>query len=103
MIGFTIAFLHRVGLSPVDDPGLHIHIAMRSRLRETLELIVREWKGQLIVASAFHLKLGTGSRTDEERIELSPRWEIPHGARPEAGRHPRRFPCARAIDSKCRQ
>jgi hypothetical protein len=34
-----------------DDPDLHIHISMIAQLMESLEQIVRQRRGQLIVAS----------------------------------------------------
>ncbi len=69
MIGFTIAFLRPGGILLIDEPDLHIHIAMVDQLLETLELIVQERAGQLIVASHSPQVWDWFSR-DEERIEL---------------------------------
>ena len=70
MIGFTVAFLRPGGILLIDEPDLHLHIAMVAQLMETLELIVQEGKGQLIVASHSTLVWDWFS-SDEERIELS--------------------------------
>jgi hypothetical protein len=77
MIGFAVAFLRPGGILLIDEPDLHIHMAMIAQLMETLELIVQERNGQLIVASHSTLVWDWFS-SDEERIELSPRRGIPH-------------------------
>jgi predicted ATPase len=74
MIGFSIAFLRPGGILLIDEPDLHVHIAMIGQLLETLELIVREREGQLIVASHSPQVWDWFSR-DEERIELTA-WQV---------------------------
>jgi predicted ATPase len=77
MIGFAVAFLRPGGILLIDEPDLHIHMSMVSQLMETLELIVQERDGQLIVASHSTLVWDWFS-SDEERIELSTWRGIPH-------------------------
>ena len=77
MIGFAVAFLRSGGILLIDEPDLHIHMSMVAQLMETLELIVQERNGQLIVASHSTLVWDWFS-SDEERIELSPWRGIPH-------------------------
>jgi len=55
----------------LDEPDLHIHIAMVTQLLQTLDFVVRERQGQLIVASHSELVWDFFSR-DEGRAELSP-------------------------------
>ena len=76
LIGYTVAFLREGGILLIDEPDLHIHISMVAQLMETLELVVRERHGQLIVASHSQLVWDWFSR-EEERIELSP-WRERH-------------------------
>lgn len=71
LIAYTVAFLRDGGIVLIDEPDLHIHISMVTQLMETLELVVRERRGQLIVASHSQLVWDWFSR-EEERIELSP-------------------------------
>jgi ABC-type lipoprotein export system ATPase subunit len=71
LVGFVVAFLRPGGIVLLDEPDLHIHIAMVTQLMETLEHVVRERNGQLIVASHSQLVWEWFAR-DEERIELNP-------------------------------
>jgi energy-coupling factor transporter ATP-binding protein EcfA2 len=73
LVGFVVAFLRPGGIVLLDEPDLHIHIAMVTQLMETLERVVRERNGQLIVASHSELVWDWFAR-DEEQIELSP-WQ----------------------------
>jgi predicted ATPase len=77
MIGFAVAFLRPGGILLIDEPDLHLHISMIAQLMETLELIVQDRDGQLIVASHSSLVWDWFS-SDEERIELGPWRGIPH-------------------------
>jgi ABC-type lipoprotein export system ATPase subunit len=71
MLGYAAAFLRGGGLVLFDDPGLHIHISMVAQLMESLEQIVRQRRGQLIVASHSESVWDHFSR-EAERIELGP-------------------------------
>jgi energy-coupling factor transporter ATP-binding protein EcfA2 len=71
LIAHTVAFLRPGGIVLIDEPDLHIHISMITQLMETLEKVVRERNGQLIVASHSEWVWNWFSR-DEERIELTP-------------------------------
>lgn len=71
LIAYTVAFLRDGGVVLIDEPDLHIHISMVAQLMETLELVVRERHGQLIVASHSQLVWDWFS-LDAERIEMSP-------------------------------
>ena len=71
LIAYTVAFLRDGGIVLIDEPDLHIHISMVAQLIETLELVIRERHGQLIVASHSELVWGWFA-LDSERIELSP-------------------------------
>jgi hypothetical protein len=73
LVGFVVAFLRPGGIVLLDEPDLHIHMAMVTQLMETLERVVFERQGQLIVASHSQLVWDWFAR-DEERIELSP-WQ----------------------------
>lgn len=70
-IAFIAAFLRPGGIVLLDEPDLHIHISMISQLLETVEHIVRERNGQLIVASHSPCVWDWFVREDE-RLELSP-------------------------------
>jgi hypothetical protein len=70
LVGFVAAFLRPGGIVLLDEPDLHIHISMVTQLLETLETVVRERQGQLIVASQSERVWDWFAR-DEERIELS--------------------------------
>jgi ABC-type lipoprotein export system ATPase subunit len=71
LVAFAVAFLRPGGILLIDEPDLHIHMAMVTQLFQTLEHVVRERNGQLIVASHSELVWDFFSR-EEERIELSP-------------------------------
>jgi len=71
LVGFAVAFLRPGGIVLLDEPDLHIHIAMVTQLLQTLEFIIRERKGQLLVASHSERVWDFFSREDE-RVELSP-------------------------------
>jgi ABC-type lipoprotein export system ATPase subunit len=71
LVGFVVAFLRPGGIVLLDEPDLHIHIAMVTQLLQTLDFVVRERQGQLIVASHSELVWDFFSR-DDERVELSP-------------------------------
>jgi len=76
LTAFTVAVLREGGILIIDEPDLHIHPAMVTQLLQTLEYVVRERSGQLIVASHSPLVWDWFSR-DEERIELSPWQGVP--------------------------
>jgi energy-coupling factor transporter ATP-binding protein EcfA2 len=76
LVGFVVAFLRPGGILLVDEPDLHIHRALVAQLLETLELVVKERQGQIIVASHSQLVWDWFSR-DEERVELSPWQGVP--------------------------
>jgi ABC-type lipoprotein export system ATPase subunit len=71
LVGFVVAFLRPGGIVLIDEPDLHIHIAMVTQLLQTLDFVVRERQGQLIVASHSELVWNFFSREDE-RVELTP-------------------------------
>ena len=77
MIGFAVAFLRPGGILLIDEPDLHVHISMVAQLMETLETVVQERKGQLIVASHSSLVWDWFSDEDE-RLELGPWRGIAH-------------------------
>jgi hypothetical protein len=77
LTAYAVALLRPGGILIIDEPDLHIHIAMVTQLLQTLEFVVREREGQLIVASHSERVWDFFSREDE-RIELSP-WR---GAKP---------------------
>jgi len=70
LVAFVVAFLRPGGILLIDEPDLHIHIGMVTQLLETLERIVTERNGQMIVASHSQLVWDWFAR-DEERIELN--------------------------------
>jgi ABC-type branched-subunit amino acid transport system ATPase component len=70
LIAYTAAFLREGGIVLIDDPDLHIHVSMVSQLIETLESVIQERSGQLIVASHSSLVWDWFCR-EEERIEPS--------------------------------
>jgi ABC-type lipoprotein export system ATPase subunit len=74
LVGFVVAFLRPGGILLIDEPDLHIHIAMVKQLLQTLEFVVNERKGQFLVASHSELVWDYYSREDE-RIELTP-WRV---------------------------
>jgi energy-coupling factor transporter ATP-binding protein EcfA2 len=71
LIGFTVAFLRPGGIVLLDEPDLHLHIAMVEQLMETVERVVQERNGQLIVAS-HSPRVWEWFAREEEQIELSP-------------------------------
>jgi energy-coupling factor transporter ATP-binding protein EcfA2 len=71
LVGFVVAFLRPGGIVLIDEPDLHIHISMVTQLLQTLEFVVSERKGQLLVASHLERVWDYFSREDE-RVELSP-------------------------------
>jgi energy-coupling factor transporter ATP-binding protein EcfA2 len=71
LVGFTVAFLRPGGIVLLDEPDLHIHIAMVDQLLETMERVVDERRGQLIVAS-HSVRVWEWFARPEEQIDLSP-------------------------------
>jgi hypothetical protein len=71
LVAFTVAFLRPGGIVLLDEPDLHIHIAMVEQLMETVERVVQERNGQLIVAS-HSPRVWDWFAREEERIELTP-------------------------------
>jgi len=71
LVIYTVCLLRENSILIIDEPDLHIHIAMVTQLMETLERTARERKGQLIVASHSQLVWDWFAR-DEERIQLGP-------------------------------
>ncbi len=67
---YTVCLLRDDSILLIDEPDLHIHIGMVAQVMETLEQVVCEHKGQLIVASHSQLVWDWFAR-DEERIQLS--------------------------------
>jgi energy-coupling factor transporter ATP-binding protein EcfA2 len=70
LIAYTAGFLREGGIVLLDDPDLHIHISMAAQLMESLEEIVRQRGGQLIVAS-HSAQVSERFTRDCERVELS--------------------------------
>jgi energy-coupling factor transporter ATP-binding protein EcfA2 len=73
LVGFAVAFLRPGGIVLLDEPDLHIHIGMVDQLLETMEQVVQERKGQLIVAS-HSVRVWEWFAREEERIDLDP-WQ----------------------------
>jgi len=71
MIVFAGCLLHDGGILVVDEPDLHIHMALVQPLVAALNHVVRERKGQLIVA-AHSQQVWTWFGQSAERISLSP-------------------------------
>jgi predicted ATPase len=71
LVGFTVAFLRPGGIVLLDEPDLHIHIGMVDQLLETMERVVQERKGQLIVAS-HSVRVWEWFARPEEQIDLTP-------------------------------
>jgi predicted ATPase len=71
MVAYVAGFLRPGGIVLIDEPDLHIHISMVTQLMQTLDHIVRQRGGQLIVASHSELVWDFFSK-DDERIELTP-------------------------------
>jgi hypothetical protein len=70
LVAFVVAFLRPGGIVLLDEPDLHIHLAMVDQLLETLERVVQERKGQLIVAS-HSIRVWDWFARPEEQIDLS--------------------------------
>ncbi len=71
MIAYVAGFLRHGGIVLIDEPDLHIHLSMVTQLMQTLDLIVRERGGQMIVASHSERVWDFFPR-DSEKIELTP-------------------------------
>jgi ABC-type lipoprotein export system ATPase subunit len=71
LVGFVVAFLRPGGIVLLDEPDLHIHISMVKQLMETVDIVVRQQGGQLIVASHSEWVWDWFSR-DSEKLELTP-------------------------------
>jgi energy-coupling factor transporter ATP-binding protein EcfA2 len=71
LVGFLVAFLRPGGIVLLDEPDLHIHIAMVDQLLETVERVVQERNGQLIVAS-HSVRVWEWFARPEERLDLDP-------------------------------
>jgi energy-coupling factor transporter ATP-binding protein EcfA2 len=72
LVGFAVAFLRPGGIVLLlDEPDLHIHIGMVDQLLETMERVVQERKGQLIVAS-HSVRVWEWFARPEEQIDLNP-------------------------------
>jgi predicted ATPase len=59
------------GIVLIDEPDLHIHVVMIPQLLGSIETIVRERRGQLIVASHSQ-EVWDWFSLSRERIELAP-------------------------------
>ncbi len=71
LVGFVAASLRPGGIVLLDEPDLHIHIGMVDQLLETMERVVQERKGQLIVAS-HSVRVWEWFSRPEEQIDLNP-------------------------------
>jgi ABC-type lipoprotein export system ATPase subunit len=71
MVAYVGGFLRPGGILLIDEPDLHIHLSMISQLLETLNLIVRARRGQLIVASHSERVWDWFTR-DDEKTDLTP-------------------------------
>ena len=71
LVTYGVAFLRPGGILLVDEPDLHIHIALVRPLLDTLYRIVKQRNGQLIVA-AHSQNVWSWFARSCERIELSP-------------------------------
>ena len=67
---YAVALLRPGGILIIDEPDLHIHVAMVAQLMQSLDQVVRQRRGQLIVASHSQLVWNWFSRK-AEKIELS--------------------------------
>lgn len=70
LVGFVVCVLRPGGIVLIDEPDLHMHISLVTQLMETIERIVHDRNGQLIVASHSQLVWDWFVR-DEERIDLT--------------------------------
>jgi len=71
MVAYVAGFLRPGGVVLIDEPDLHIHLSMVTQLMQTLDVIVRERGGQMIVASHSERVWDFFPR-DSEKIELTP-------------------------------
>ncbi|HEY3966382.1 MAG TPA: AAA family ATPase [Planctomycetaceae bacterium] len=71
LVGFTVCMLQEGGIVIVDEPDLHVHISLLRQLLDMLAAVVREKKGQFIVAAHSQLVWNWFSRKAEQ-VELSP-------------------------------
>jgi hypothetical protein len=71
LVSYTVGFLRRGGILLVDEPDIHVHLSMVTQLLDTLNKVVRERGGQMIVASHSERVWDWFTR-EEERIELTP-------------------------------
>ncbi len=71
LTAYAASLLRPAGILIIDEPDLHIHRTMLPQLLETIERIVRERNGQLIVASHSEIVWDWFARP-EEQIDLSP-------------------------------
>jgi ABC-type lipoprotein export system ATPase subunit len=71
MVGFAACVLQEGGVLIIDEPDLHIHVALIQPLLSTFYHITQERKGQLIVA-AHSQQVWSWFTQSAERISLSP-------------------------------
>jgi len=71
LIGFVAATLRPGGIVIIDEPDLHIHIVMVQQLLGSIEAIVKERNGQLIVA-AHSEEVWDWFSLSSEQVELTP-------------------------------
>jgi energy-coupling factor transporter ATP-binding protein EcfA2 len=71
LVGFVVAFLRPGGIVLIDEPDLHIHYVIMDQLMQTMERVVEERNGQLIVAS-HSVRIWEWFAREEEQIDLSP-------------------------------
>ncbi|MBV9121947.1 MAG: AAA family ATPase [Planctomycetes bacterium] len=69
LVGFAVAFLRPGGIVLLDEPDLHLHLGMVDQLLETIERVVQERHGQLIVAS-HSVRVWEWFARPEEQIDL---------------------------------
>ena len=72
MAAYVAGFLRPGGIVLIDEPDLHIHIAVVTHLMQTIDYIVRQRGGQLIAASHSD-KVEDYFPQDDQRVDLSPR------------------------------
>lgn len=71
LIGFIAATMRPGGIVIIDEPDLHIHSVMVPQLLGSIEAIIRERNGQLIVA-AHSQEVWDWFSLSSEQIELTP-------------------------------
>ncbi len=71
LIGFLSSTLRPGGIVVIDEPDLHIHTVMVQQLLGAIETIVKERRGQVIVAS-HSPEVWDWFSLESERIELTP-------------------------------